>query len=111
MQSYLIGEKSPDPGGLAYRFLLKSMIPIGFLLLLVQSLAATLRALMPFLCGVLSSAVQSRKPAEHAAECNSGAVRHRLVLFPRSEERRVGNACACPCRSRWSPSHQQKKSS
>lgn len=51
MQSYRIGEGSPDPGGLPYRFILKAMIPAGFVLLLLQSLAATLRALQPFLGG------------------------------------------------------------
>ena len=28
-----------------------------------------------------------------------------LVLFPRSEERRVGKECLRLCRSRWSPYH------
>lgn len=51
MQSYRIGEGSPDPGGLPYRFILKAMIPAGFALLLIQSTAASLRALMPFLGG------------------------------------------------------------
>lgn len=51
MQSYRIGEASPDPGGLPYRFILKAMIPAGFALLLLQSLAATFRALEPFLGG------------------------------------------------------------
>ncbi|WP_341895670.1 TRAP transporter small permease subunit [Ferrovibrio terrae] len=68
MQSYLIGEKSPDPGGLPYRFLLKAMIPAGFLLLLVQSLAATLRALIPFFGGSIPPEAQPDKPFEHAAE-------------------------------------------
>src|SRR3546814_3093387 len=27
------------------------------------------------------------------------------ALFPRSEERRVGNECVSTCRSRWSPVH------
>jgi TRAP-type mannitol/chloroaromatic compound transport system permease small subunit len=49
MQSYNIGEKSPDPGGLTHRWILKSMLPIGFALLLVQSVAAMLRALIPIL--------------------------------------------------------------
>ncbi len=62
MQSYLIGETSPDPGGLPYRFILKSMIPLGFLLLLVQSLAATLRSLTPFFGGALPPAAQPDKP-------------------------------------------------
>lgn len=44
LQSYAIGERSPDPGGLSHRWLLKAMLPAGFLLLLVQSVAALLRA-------------------------------------------------------------------
>lgn len=43
-QSYSIGERSPDPGGLSHRWILKSLLPLGFLLLLIQSIAATLRA-------------------------------------------------------------------
>lgn len=38
-QAYWIGEGSPDPGGLPHRFLLKAMIPLGFALLILQSLA------------------------------------------------------------------------
>ena len=49
LQSYNIGEKSPDPGGLTHRWILKAMLPIGFALLLVQSVAAMLRALIPIL--------------------------------------------------------------
>ena len=37
--SFLIGETSPDPGGLPYRFILKSAIPIGFLLVLIQGVS------------------------------------------------------------------------
>ncbi|MDB5507950.1 MAG: transporter small permease subunit [Hyphomicrobiales bacterium] len=44
MQSYSILEGSPDPGGLPYRFIVKSMIPLGFVLLGLQSLASVLRA-------------------------------------------------------------------
>lgn len=47
LQSYSIGEKSPDPGGLTHRWILKAMLPLGFTLLLVQSFAAMLRALVP----------------------------------------------------------------
>ncbi|WP_300295265.1 TRAP transporter small permease subunit [Ferrovibrio sp.] len=68
MQSYAIGETSPDPGGLPYRFLLKAMIPLGFLLLLIQSLAATLRALIPVFGGPASPESQPDRPLEHAAE-------------------------------------------
>lgn len=47
MQSYMIAEKSPDPGGLTHRWVLKAMLPVGFFLLLVQSVAAMLRAVVP----------------------------------------------------------------
>jgi TRAP-type mannitol/chloroaromatic compound transport system permease small subunit len=47
MQSYYNNEGSPDPGGLPYRFILKSTIPLGFALLAVQSLASVFRALIP----------------------------------------------------------------
>lgn len=46
-QSYNIGEKSPDPGGLTHRWIVKAMLPAGFALLLVQSVAAMLRAFIP----------------------------------------------------------------
>ena len=39
-QSFVIDERSQDPGGLPYRFLLKGLIPVGFVLLLLQSLAS-----------------------------------------------------------------------
>lgn len=41
-QAYVIDEGSPDPGGLPHRFLLKSLIPIGFAVLIMQSLASAL---------------------------------------------------------------------
>ena len=44
-QSYVIGEQSQDPGGLPYRFLLKALIPTGFALLLLQSIASALGSL------------------------------------------------------------------
>ena len=44
-QSYVIGENSPDPGGLPHRYLLKSLIPIGFALLLAQSIASALASI------------------------------------------------------------------
>lgn len=42
--SYLINEGSPDPGGLPTRFLLKTMIPTGFILLLMQGVIFLLDA-------------------------------------------------------------------
>lgn len=41
-QAYVIDEGSPDPGGLPHRYLLKALIPIGFALLLLQSVATAL---------------------------------------------------------------------
>jgi TRAP-type mannitol/chloroaromatic compound transport system permease small subunit len=38
-QSYVINEQSQDPGGLPYRWILKALIPVGFVVLLLQSLA------------------------------------------------------------------------
>lgn len=46
MQSYTIGEGSPDPGGLPHRWIVKAMLPAGFVLVLIQSTAALLRALV-----------------------------------------------------------------
>lgn len=57
MQAYSIGEGSPNPGGLPYRWIVKSMIPLGFFFLGLQSLASVLRALKPFI----------EKPAVNAA--------------------------------------------
>ena len=44
-QAYLFHEASPDPGGLSYRWLIKAMIPIGFLLLLLQGIAEFIKKL------------------------------------------------------------------
>ena len=41
-QSYVIDEGSPDPGGIPHRYIIKSLIPIGFALLLAQSIAVAL---------------------------------------------------------------------
>ena len=38
-QSYVIDEQSADPGGLAHRWILKAMIPAGFVLFGLQSVA------------------------------------------------------------------------
>lgn len=52
--AYVIAEGSPDPGGLPFRFLLKSAIPLAFLLLLLQGLANAVRSL----CTLSESASQ-----------------------------------------------------
>ncbi len=43
-QAYSIGEGSPDPGGLPYRFILRAFIPLGFILLAVQGAANVIRS-------------------------------------------------------------------
>ena len=45
-QSWSIGEGTPNPGGIDYRYIIKAMIPLGFALLFLQSLAQTLRAML-----------------------------------------------------------------
>ncbi len=45
-QSFSIGEKSPDPGGIPMRWLVKSLIPIGFSQLALQGFAEMLRVIM-----------------------------------------------------------------
>lgn len=44
-QAYVIDEGSPDPGGLPHRYLIKSLIPVGFALLLLQSIATALASI------------------------------------------------------------------
>jgi TRAP-type mannitol/chloroaromatic compound transport system permease small subunit len=43
-QSWSIGEGSANPGGLDYRYVIKAMIPVGFALLLLQSLSQAIRS-------------------------------------------------------------------
>ncbi|HLU77003.1 MAG TPA: TRAP transporter small permease subunit [Burkholderiales bacterium] len=43
-QAYRIGEISPDPGGLTHRWVLKSFVMTGFILLGIQSTALMLRS-------------------------------------------------------------------
>ena len=45
-QSYVIDEKSADPGGLTHRWVLKGMIPLGFALLALQSVAEIVKAVI-----------------------------------------------------------------
>jgi TRAP-type mannitol/chloroaromatic compound transport system permease small subunit len=44
-QSYVIGEQSPDPGGLTHRWVLKALIPVGFAFLILQCIAIVLGTL------------------------------------------------------------------
>jgi TRAP-type mannitol/chloroaromatic compound transport system permease small subunit len=44
-QSRSINEASSDPGGIPLRWLVKALIPLGFVLMLLQQLAQLLRLL------------------------------------------------------------------
>jgi len=43
-QSFAIDERSPDPGGLTHRWILKALIPLGFALLVLQSVAEVVKS-------------------------------------------------------------------
>ena len=44
-QAYVIDEKSADPGGLTHRWVLKALIPAGFVLVALQSVAEIVKSL------------------------------------------------------------------
>ncbi|GAB4537543.1 MAG: TRAP transporter small permease subunit [Thermodesulfovibrionia bacterium] len=45
LNSFLIKETSPDPGGLPGRYILKSCIPLGFIIILLQGISNILKSL------------------------------------------------------------------
>jgi TRAP-type mannitol/chloroaromatic compound transport system permease small subunit len=45
-QAYIYNEASPDPGGLPARWLIKSMIPLGFALLILQGIAESIKKIV-----------------------------------------------------------------
>ncbi len=47
--SFLINEASPQPGGLPYLFVLKSLVFFGFLVLVVQCLASSIKSILVLL--------------------------------------------------------------
>lgn len=44
--SYAVMEGSPDPGGIPYRFILKSCIPAGFILITLQGISLGIKSLL-----------------------------------------------------------------
>jgi len=62
--SWAIQETSPDPGGLPYRYLLKAMIPVGFVLVLMQGVAMTIRAFMIVIGRPLDDPAANKPDAE-----------------------------------------------
>lgn len=49
VNSFLIMEGSPDPGGIPFRFIVKAFIPAGFFLLLIQGISLGMHSLMQIL--------------------------------------------------------------
>ena len=47
--AWVVMEGSPDPGGIPYRFILKSCIPAGFILILLQGLSLGGKSLLTIL--------------------------------------------------------------
>jgi TRAP-type mannitol/chloroaromatic compound transport system permease small subunit len=47
-QSWAMGEGSPNPGGIGALYVMKAMIPVGFALLFLQSLAQAIQSAMAF---------------------------------------------------------------
>jgi TRAP-type mannitol/chloroaromatic compound transport system permease small subunit len=47
-QSWAIGEGTANPGGIEYRYVIKALIPIGFALLFLQSLAQAIQCTIAF---------------------------------------------------------------
>ena len=43
--SFNILERSPDPGGLPFRFMIKAMIPVGFFLLMLAGVSSVLKSI------------------------------------------------------------------
>jgi TRAP-type mannitol/chloroaromatic compound transport system permease small subunit len=43
-QSWSIGEGTANPGGIEYRYIVKSLIPIGFAILLLQSVSQAIKS-------------------------------------------------------------------
>jgi TRAP-type mannitol/chloroaromatic compound transport system permease small subunit len=44
--SFIIGESSPDPGGLPARFILKSVLPISFVFILMQGISVLFKSIL-----------------------------------------------------------------
>lgn len=57
-RALVVGEGSPDPGGIPYRFIVKGLIPVGFSLLLLQGISMGIHSLLQVL--------NIEKPEEHA---------------------------------------------
>jgi len=48
-RAFVVGEGSPDPGGIPYRFVVKGLMPLGFSLLLLQGISMGIHSLLQIL--------------------------------------------------------------
>jgi TRAP-type mannitol/chloroaromatic compound transport system permease small subunit len=48
LQSWSIGEGSANPGGMDYRYIVKSLIPIGFAMFALQSLSEAIKSYLAY---------------------------------------------------------------
>lgn len=64
LNAWMIGETSPDPGGLPARYILKAAIPLGFFLLLLQAISLTIKSVLAIKGIELD--VTNGKEAKHA---------------------------------------------
>ena len=44
--SFTIGESSPDPGGLPFRFILKAVLPLSFIFILLQGISLLFKSIL-----------------------------------------------------------------
>ena len=65
--SWAIQETSPDPGGLPYRYILKAMIPAGFVLVLLQGISLALRSFCTLIGKPLGESVNKGHEEQHHA--------------------------------------------
>jgi len=49
LNAFVIMEGSPDPGGIPFRYVIKSCIPVGFILLLLQGISLGIHSVMQIL--------------------------------------------------------------
>jgi TRAP-type mannitol/chloroaromatic compound transport system permease small subunit len=61
--SFAIMEGSPDPGGIPFRFIIKSFIPVGFLLVLLQGISLGIKSLFTILGREIDIPADERKKA------------------------------------------------
>ncbi len=59
--SFTILEGSPDPGGIPYRFILKSCIPAGFILIALQGVSLGIKSFLTIIGTHWESALAERK--------------------------------------------------